>query len=226
MRFSILLCALSLAVAACGNDSVASTTTTTAPTTTLATTTTATPTTGAPSGLGAGFNATQRDVTTSTTTPPTGYVTVTDDSGQIEVSIRAAWTDVLGAAWAPNGESIGPAISAASDVDAWYDGWDTAGLFIGATDTYTGTVDDVLDEFVFSEQCTYDARYDYDDGLYVGGYDWYDDCGGIGSTFVVVVARPEDESFTIVVQIVMITGADIKAGEEILRTFLVSSANP
>lgn len=241
---------LMLAAVACGDDSgltvptTRGATSTAAPTTsppstgpatggTPATTpgTTATTSTIAATGLGGGFGGQDRGSPTTTLAPDAPgadleFVTVSDDSGQITLRVPTGWDDVRGVPWAPDGDTvIGPAITVAPDVQAWNAGWGTPGVFIGATGTFAGPVDGILDGYTFAQSCTYDARYDYDDGLYTGRFDWWDACGAEGSAFVVIVARPADEAFTIVVQMVLLTEADRAAADEIVASFQVSGAD-
>ncbi len=151
----------------------------------------------------------------------TDYAFITDDSDLIEVSVPVAWSDTLGEAWQFRGEAIGPALSAAPDRQAWLAGWATPGVFIGATTELSGSVTELLDEEDFSGACAYGGRFDYDDGLYVGLFDVWEDCGDEGSTFIVVVAEPADRSFVVLVQLIAVTDADLDAADEVFNTFRI-----
>lgn len=245
-RRLIAVLALTLVAAACGDDAGGSTTraaTTTAattlptggtPATTPGTTAGTVPvsTSSIPSGgLGGGFGGQDRGGP-ATTLPPDApgadldFVEVSDDSGQITVRVPSGWVETRGTPWAPDGATaIGPGLTVAPSVQAWQDGWATPGVFIGATATFGDSVDGILDGYSFSQSCVYDARYDYDDGLYTGKFDWWDGCGDAGSTFVVIVSRPADGAFTIVVQMVLVTEADRAAADEIVNSYQVTGAD-
>lgn len=246
-RRFVAVAALALIVAACGDDAGTGSSTTRAVTATAATTvpggtpatipgttpaTTPVTTGSIPSGgLGGGFGSQDRGGPATTLAPDApgadlDFVEVTDDSGQITVRVPSGWADVRGTAWAPDGTTvIGPGLTVAPSVQAWQDGWATPGVFIGATTTFGDTVDAILDGYSFSQSCVYDARYDYDDGLYAGRFDWWDGCGDAGSSFVVIVSRPADGSFTIVVQMVLLTEADRAAADEIVNSYQVTGAD-
>lgn len=162
----------------------------------------------------------------ASTTQYSGYTTVTDDSGLISVSVPIEWSDVFGALWTSDAatgtyEEIGPAVSAAPDLDAWLDTWGTPGVFIGASAMFTTSVEATLDALYFGDSCILEGRYDYDDGVYTGLYDLYTDCGPEASLFFNVVAEPADQSWLASVQIVALTDADLVAADEIFATFVV-----
>jgi hypothetical protein len=239
-----------LAVAACGGEAAVTTTaatpTTAAVTTTtgaaVTTTTTATTTTLAPDdkpddrvdglALAGGFQGGQTPTEvpdTPTGTGYSGYQEVTDETGILTVTVPVEWADLYGGAWTDNvfgidggDEGIGVALSVSPDIDGWIETWTVPGLFFGATGLLTGSVDELLDVYGYlADECTYDGRYEYDDGAYVGALDWWDDCGGVGTAYAVIVARPPGEEFTVVVEITMVTEADLDAADQIISSYYV-----
>ncbi|MEX1206986.1 MAG: hypothetical protein WEE36_00055 [Acidimicrobiia bacterium] len=244
MKRLTLAVAFSLALVACGDDDAVVTTTqaptTSSPATTVATTTTV----GAVSGLdlvkglrargevpgtttttGAEPTTTGAEPTTTVSVTPDEFITITDDTGQIELRVPASWDDIDPTGWIEQGELIGPGLVAAPDVDAWRSEWGTPGVFIGASDVITETTESILDLKRWDTFCTYEGRDDYDDGLYVGRYDLYFDCGDELSVFIVIAATPPDGSFLILVEIVVVAEADLLAADEIIRSFLVSGVD-
>jgi len=156
----------------------------------------------------------------------TEYMTVTDESNLIEVSVPVEWFDTDGRSWDSDlatgvQELIGPALTAAPDRDGFANGWTTPGVFIGASALIPMSVEETLDTFSFGDECTYDGRFPYDDGAYIGLYDVYSNCGGVGSVFFQVIAEPFDRSRLISVQVVAVTDADLVAADEIFNTFIV-----
>ncbi len=234
-------------LAACGGDAAVTTTLPSATTTTVvATTTTSGATTGttlAPDdkpedsrvdglALAGGFQGgeTPTEVPeTPTGTGYSGYQTIYDETQILTVDVPVEWADTFGGAWTENifgieggPEGIGLAISASSDLDGWIETWTVPGLFFGASDQLTGTPSELLDYYSYlADECTYDARYEYDDGAYVGEIDWWDNCGGVGTAYAVIVARPPGEEFTVVVEITMVTEEDITAADTIINTYYV-----
>lgn len=218
----------------------ATTTSTSAPTTTAAPTTTDAPTTTttAPTTTTSSTTTSTTTSTTSTTTttmattttagelidlpvgqPYSGYEMFADDSGLLEIRLPDEWTDRSGLFWDFDGENIGPAISAASDYDAWLSGWDTAGLFLGATNWFNETPDQYLDVSDFSGDCTYEGREDYDDGEYVGRFDTWFDCGPANSVFVELATEPYEGGGLVILEFVLVTQADLEALESALASF-------
>lgn len=151
------------------------------------------------------------------------YVDVTDDSGAITMSVPSDWGDVDGSAWLDGDSEVGPGIIATPDMERWNNGWDVPGIFFGASASLRSDYDvnGLLDAFDFTDTCTYDSRYDYEDPLYTGAYDLYVDCGGESNTFVVLVAEPEDGAYIMLLQVVVISDADAAALDQILNTFQV-----
>lgn len=152
------------------------------------------------------------------------YVTVTDDSGQLSMSIPREWTDVRGLPWEFDGELVGFSIAAAPDLDGWYTTWGVPGVFFAASESLRSQYDATdllnLDDYDFSLECVYDGRYSYEDPLYVGEYDLWVDCGGTGSILIVLTAEPFDSSFVILLQAVAVYEEDLDAIDTVLDTFI------
>ena len=156
----------------------------------------------------------------------TDYMTVTDDSNLIEVSVPVEWADRDGRTWNSDlatgvEELIGPALTATPDVAGFTDTWGTPGVFIGASALIPTSVEETLDTFWFGESCDYDGRFPYDDGVYTGLYDVYSNCGGVGNVFFQVIVEPADQTRLISFQIVAVTDADLAAADQVFDTFLV-----
>jgi serine protease Do len=151
----------------------------------------------------------------------TDYVTITDDSGLIQVSVPAEWNDVNGTPWTVEGTEVGPGVSASTDLAGFFETWGVPGVFVGASALLGITPDQYLDGVDYSGSCTYEGRQPYDDGLYVGSYDYYSGCGDSGATFIVVAAEPADGSFLVVVNVQALTQADLVAADEVFATFQV-----
>lgn len=245
MRRSVILLAFLAMATACGDDSSGGilTTTTTPPasSSTMAPTTTTQPQ-GVVSGLDlvAGLRG-RLDAATTTTSPTSesttatsdpgsldpgetyaGYIELTDDSGQIVLSVPAEWSDIETSGWVKDGEAIGPGVNAAPDIAAWRAEWGTPGVFIGASDVLGLTPDEALDSERWDTSCTYEGRDDYYDGLYTGRYDLYYDCGDDLSVFIVIAAEPPEGGYLIYVQILTVAPRDFDAADEIIRTFQVT----
>lgn len=158
--------------------------------------------------------------------PPAGagatydsYVEVSDDSGLLTFEVPAAWDDVNGSS-TENGD---PAVSASPDLEAYLNRWDIPGvIFIASVDFAAQTDDAVLDHFS-GGQCTSAGREPYQDALYSGTFEFFTDCGGTPTARAIVVARPPDNQFAAVIDMQLVTDADLEALDQVMNTFVVNS---
>lgn len=149
------------------------------------------------------------------------YTEVYDDDGLILMSIPTAWFDIDGRNWEIDGELVGNSIVAAPDLDSFYSTWTTPGVFFGVSELlYVETqAGDLLDTWGFSEDCDFDGRSDYEDAVYTGAYDLWVNCGGTDTSLVVLEAYPYNSLFAVLIQIQIVTEADLEALDVILATF-------
>jgi serine protease Do len=152
-----------------------------------------------------------------------GYSMITDDSGSLQMEVPVEWNDVDGGVWQIEDRLIGYAVSASSDLDGFINSYATPGVFFGASAALVQEYDvnGLLDDTGFEDECTYSGREEYDDGVYVGAYDLYADCGPTGSSVVSTVAMPEDGAFLVWVVVQIVSDADIEALGRIIDTFQV-----
>jgi serine protease Do len=161
-----------------------------------------------------------------------GYNSVLDDYGAIQMDIPVEWTDIYGGFWEDGGDTIGSAISAAADLDAYLNTWSESGVFFGASDDlaelggYVNLLDirrgDLMDD------CKYDDRYDYEDVVYRGKYDLFENCGESGNVYIVLTAVPieDPQAFLILVEMQIGKEADFDALDQILASFDVVGSLP
>jgi serine protease Do len=148
------------------------------------------------------------------------YVTVTDNSGTLTVSVPAEWADVDGNPIDIDGVSS-PSIIASSSVADYNSRWDVPGLQFVASQALVGFTADELLDLAASTDCSSQGREDYDDGFFVGRFETFTNCGGTGATSIVVAAYPPDGSYGVLVIVQVVTEADLVALDEVLRTFNV-----
>jgi serine protease Do len=161
-----------------------------------------------------------------------GYISVVDDYGAIQMDIPAEWTDIYGGYWEDGGDTIGSAISAAADLDTYLNTWSESGVFFGASDDlanlggYVNLLDARRDALI--DDCKYDTRYDYEDVVYRGKYDLFENCGDSGNVYIVLTAVPKDNSqaFLILVEMQITKESDFNALDQILATFDVVGSLP
>lgn len=172
------------------------------------------------------------DTTLEDTGTYSGYVSVVDDYGALQMDIPSDWTDVNGGFWEDSGDTIGSAISAAADLDAYVNSWSESGVFFGASGDLAklgGYVNllDVRRDFLIDE-CKYDTRYDYEDVAFRGKYDLYENCGDSGNVYIVLTAVPinDPQAFLVLVEMQITKESDFEALDQILATFDVVGSLP
>ena len=148
-----------------------------------------------------------------------GYTTVTDETGLLQVDVPVSWSDVTGSSG-----SDGPAIQASPDLEAFYNGYTTPGVWYFATTLYGPSDQNLILDAWVQDGCTLqESRQAYDDNLYSGIYDSYTSCGGTDASVVNIAASPADGSYLVFVHVKMIDAADQEALNQIVATFVVSS---
>ena len=150
------------------------------------------------------------------------YMTVTDDSGLLSVQVPTAWGDIDGSPVMENGEAVALRIVAAPSIQEFNESWGASGMSFSASVRDVGLTDDeILDNNTWN--CDYDARYEYADPLYTGKYDIWVNCGGedIDTTYIVLSVAPDGRDFTILVEIQVVTQADLEALDTIINSFQV-----
>ncbi len=154
----------------------------------------------------------------------TEYVEVGDDTGSLVMEVPSDWTDVDGSSmFSDDGSFLAAAIQASSSLDDFWTTYGTPGVAFYASEILAQDNDaaSLLDALAEEYECTYDGRYDYDDGVYVGLYDLYVDCGNSGSAIVELAALPSHEEYIVYLVIQAVSDADFEALGHILDTFYV-----
>jgi hypothetical protein len=133
-------------------------------------------------------------------TIPADFVTLTDDTGTITVGVPSSWADVE--TW-PTPD--GPTIVASTDIDAFIDTFDVAGIvysawpFAEAMEMVSEGVSVVTGG---RRECTDEQVLAYDDGLFVGIERVFTGCGSSGvGEYHVIVANAPDQAFNAVLRI-------------------------
>jgi hypothetical protein len=156
-----------------------------------------------------------------------GYITCTDNTGNLQVDVPDYWTDVNGATWIYNGQEIGVAISAAPDLTEFQNNFDAEGMFFGASGTFAQIIGhiELLDYYTMAYRgnCDYIGRYDYEDGVYRGKYDQYQNCGGTGGydAYVLGARDIQDPSTKLILVEIQVYPNDTGTVEQIWGTFYV-----
>ncbi len=147
------------------------------------------------------------------------YMTVTDDTGLITVSVPTEWGDTNGA---PN-PTFGPSIYAAPDLSGFLDTWATPGIIVESNpDLTSADLQGVLNEMDYSNACVYEGAEPYEDVLYTGTLELWSDCGGIGTIAVVLAVTPFDGSYVIRMMFQAVDDRDLDAADQALASFVAN----
>ena len=149
------------------------------------------------------------------------YRTVTDDTGTLTVEVPTAWGDTV---TTPATTDIGtiPYISASTSIAQFDTSYNVPGMgFLAAP--VAMSADEGLAEFAPAPgECTNGGIVDYSDGRFSGKYQIWEDCGGVGSVYVVLVASAADHpGYTFVVAVQAVTEADLEVIDHVFATFNV-----
>mgnify|MGYP000218168327 FL=1 len=119
--------------------------------------------------------------------------TVTDDTGAIDVTIPAAWSDVD-----TTPVSIGPSIWAAPDLEAFSERWDVPGIEVYVTTDLGSDLEEALDryleELAFDEQCADAGQRLFRTAEYAFRSQLLSQCGDSETAFLAMAGVPLDES--------------------------------
>lgn len=153
------------------------------------------------------------------------YTVVTDDTGAIQVEIPAEWAQVDGR---PYDDAEGRQfydVRASTDLEAFSTGWEVPGIIVNASTDAAQSQNEtaLLDERVgvFSGVCTYVGRQPYDDGLYTGQADVYENCAGTETGYLILGAVPSSRAFLIRVEVQVVEERDLEALQRALDTFVI-----
>ena len=158
----------------------------------------------------------------------TEYVGRSDDSQAIYVEVPVEWTDVDGSNWVNNnGTVLGSELIAAPNIADFAQTFTTPGVQIMASASSGDmTMDEVVGQFDFSSDCTYNGRFNYAHLTYTGVYDRYLNCGGTNSAIIVLAAEPAARNLYVIILMQGVTPADQDAANRILATFNVIGPLP
>ena len=154
------------------------------------------------------------------------YTAWTDSLGAIQVEVPTSWTDVDGTPFTSDNGADWAAIGASPNLDDFNGSWGTPGVKFNATadKEKVGGHLQMLDQSrsaAFLQDCTLDQRYDYNDGVYRGAFDYYKRCGGTTTDYMILSAVPiqSGTNVLIFVEIQIVNQADLDAADRILATF-------
>ena len=157
------------------------------------------------------------------------FVTVTDSLGMISVELPATWTELTISPWtyfSDVEEPVGLLMEASTDLEAFYDTWDTPGMLVAVSRSLVGQVssEELLDNFDQSEECDYEGREPYEGTLFSGFVDTWTNCLEANSSVIVYAGVNEEENYLALVPVQIVEEADRADVEHALDS--LSFGNP
>jgi serine protease Do len=161
------------------------------------------------------------------------YVLVTDDTASIQLEIPSAWVEIDGRVWQADWggyEFSSPSITASTNLDNYNNTYDESGVFFAASKRLgeIGGYIQLLDGMRgwHEDNCDLEGTYDYgygeyEDPLYEGKFDLWENCGANQNLVVVLAARPKANrtDYLLILEIIITNDADLDAFDRILRSF-------
>jgi serine protease Do len=148
-----------------------------------------------------------------------GYRTVSDDSGFVSVSVPNEWADVDGTY---NDAIGGPSVWASTDLDAFAVSFDVPGVRVDVSSDGSLTPEAAAFEADYSSYCVDLGAESYEDGVYSGVLQLWGECGNSQSAVIIIGATDSSGEFTVRVEAIVVTDADLEALDEIINSFYVS----
>jgi hypothetical protein len=151
---------------------------------------------------------------------PADFVTLTDDTNALTISVPSAWSDVDTAPGTNDDGTVMPWISAAPDYTAFIETFDVPGaLFIGVT--YTTDLQSWITRIGQPQSCQMSSSEGYDDGAFVGTATSYEQCGPnqVASLMVLAANAGDDTTRTYVLAVQASAPDDVAMFEPVLASF-------
>jgi len=149
---------------------------------------------------------------------PEGYVQLVDDTGFLTVLVPDTWAEIDTAPDVNDDGSPRPYIfSSGVDPQTFNDTF-ASGLLYVAT-PYEADPEAVITNGGLTSGCETTTVEPYEDPIFTGFVQVGENCGEGGGTWNMIVASPEDQSFTALVQLQIETPDDQEAFDMALNTF-------
>ncbi len=152
---------------------------------------------------------------TSTTVPltiagstiPAGTVQLTDATHRIRVNVPNTWTDTYTAPGVRDDGGDRPTLAAATDVDAFRNGWSVPGMWMVAVDP---SIDPnvLLDNNSYGGSCRDSGVESFGNDRFTGVRQRWSSCGDSTTQLLVVSGRSADNTATVLLQLQTLTPDD------------------
>ncbi len=141
----------------------------------------------------------------------TNFVTVSDNSGAVSVSVPSSWNQVDGQSFQTDSGATYYSVSASPDLATSTTSWSTPSVQVAASTDTVGTDPSVIISNYKTNNgtmCTVANEGPYDDGWYSGQFIYFTNCGGTSTEIAVVAGTDTAKTHLIIVFVQMVTDAD------------------
>lgn len=151
------------------------------------------------------------------------FVTVTDDTGSVSVSVPNNWSQVDGSSWSDDSGAVYYAVTATTDLANFDTSWSVPGVRVTAsTDAVGADLMAIINNYKSSvgSGCTIGNEGPYNDSYYVGQFVYFTACGGGSTDYALVAANDANKSHLMVLTVQMVSASDKDVVlENILNSF-------
>jgi hypothetical protein len=149
------------------------------------------------------------------------FVPLTDASGRLTVEVPSTWTDQSTALEGADFANV----QASTDLAAFRSGFEVPGMsFSLLATTPAEGFDAVLDFLAASvnlpNACVSAGKDDYTDGVFTGRFEVWQECAGVGTQIVLIVASQADGQ-TIEINVQLPPGEPVEIVQHIAETFFI-----
>ena len=130
------------------------------------------------------------------------------------------WTDRATSPGSLDDGSEAPYVAAAPDLTGFLDGYETAGIAIVVLPPASDPAA-ALADFGFADDCTGGRSRPMTVEDLTGQYSVWTDCGDTSTDIVTLAVMPDDEAYTVVVLVQILTDFDVLALDEALSSLVV-----
>lgn len=155
----------------------------------------------------------------------TQYQTLVDDLGGLTVDVPADWFDVDTTPLEFEDGTQSPYIAAATSLQGFFETYEAPGMVMTKLPAIApADIEATIAELAASSSggCEVDnGLTDYDDGIFVGQYRLWSECGGVGAVYVGLVANSINGVEAVAIGVQLVTEADFEALDAIFNSFNV-----
>ena len=155
------------------------------------------------------------------------YVPISDESGVLAVEVPDTWTDVEETEWSMNDEAVGTKLTAAPNLDDFYNDWGVPGVVLSYSESLPDemTTEELLDTIDYSENCEKADREEITEGALVGIYQIWGKCDGTTTAAIAALEPADSPDYYVLVEIYAVDEADLDALDHILETLTVGGSS-